>query len=74
MSEYFEDYCTTQRVVGVYFLRAEAKLNLHLELVTNINTACRSVSLYRQLKTRLASLRAVQGYSPIQTHYTNQSK
>jgi hypothetical protein len=49
-------------------------MNLQLDLLTNFNTACNSVSLHRQLKTRLALLLAVQDYSPTQTHYTNQSK
>jgi len=39
-------------------------MNLQLDLLTNFNTACRFVSLHRQLKTRLTLLFAFQGYSP----------
>jgi len=48
----------TQRVFGVYFLRA---INLLLDLLTNFVTACSSVRLHRQLKTRLALSLAVEG-------------
>jgi len=47
---------------------------LQLDLLSNFNTACSSVSLHRQLKTRLALSLAVRGYSPTQTHYTIQMK
>jgi len=49
-------------------------MNLQLDLLTNINAACSFVGLHRQMKTRLALLLAVWGYSPPQTHYTNQFK
>jgi hypothetical protein len=43
-------------------------------MLSKFNTACSSVSLHIQSKTELALSLAVQGYSPIQTHYTNQMK
>jgi hypothetical protein len=49
-------------------------MNLQLDLLTNFNTACSFVSLHTQLKARLALSLAAKGYSPTQTHYTNQSK
>jgi hypothetical protein len=45
---------------------------LQLDLLTNFNTTCSSVSLPRQLKTRLALLLAIQGYTP--THHTVEDK
>jgi hypothetical protein len=49
-------------------------VNLCLDLLTDFNTACSFVSLHRQWRTRLGLLLAFQGYSPTQTHYTNQMK
>jgi len=37
-------------------------MNLQQDLLTNFNTACSSVSLHRQLKTRMALPLAAQGY------------
>jgi len=66
----------TQRLVGVYFLWADPKLSIYTltSLLTSFNTACSTISLHRQLKTRVAFLLAVRGYSPTQTHYMNQLK
>jgi len=50
-------------------------ISLQLDLVTNFDTACSSVSLPRQLKTRWAMVLAVRSLSsPTQTHYTPTSQ
>jgi hypothetical protein len=48
--------------------------HLQLDLLSNFDMACSSLSLHRQMKRRMTLLLAVQDYSPTMTHYTNQSK
>jgi hypothetical protein len=46
---------------------------LQLDLLINFNTAYSFVTLQRHFKITLSLSFAVQGFSPTQTHYTNQS-
>jgi hypothetical protein len=47
---------------------------LQLDLLINFNTVCSFVTLHRQVKTRLALLLAIQGYSHTGTlHQTDET-